>query len=107
MSPNAPSNGPARSTLRIPDVGGCHGGHIMRLMSRMACACVSFAFVHVAFASSGQAGVRPGVEIGLSRSSLSYDDDDGFPFQYWDRGWRNSFTGGVSLELPFSEKVGL
>ena len=53
------------------------------------------------------ADVRPGVEAGMNFSSLSYDDDDQIPFPYWNRGWRTSFTGGASFEIPFTERFGL
>lgn len=46
-------------------------------------------------------GVRPGIEGGANVSSLSYDDDDfAILFDHWDRRWRPSFTGGLTLELP-------
>ena len=61
----------------------------------------------ISFPSSGQAGVRPGVEVGMNRSSLSYDHDDGFPFAYWDRGWGTSFTGGASTEVPLRGRFSL
>src|SRR6185503_10314229 len=33
--------------------------------------------------------------------------DDHPLFQTWDRGWRNSFTGGASLELPIRGRFAL
>lgn len=53
------------------------------------------------------AAVRPGIELGANLSTLSYDHPDVFPIQYWDRGWRPSFTGGVSLEFPIREQFSL
>lgn len=53
------------------------------------------------------AGVRTGVELGVNTASLSYDDDSGFPFIYWDRHWRSSFTGGVTLEVPLQDRFAL
>ncbi len=47
---------------------------------------------------------RPGVELGVNVSSLSYDDERAFPIPYWDHHWRPSLTGGVTLEIPFRER---
>ena len=57
--------------------------------------------------TTGHAAVRPGVEVGVNVSSLSYDDDSYSLFDYWDRGWLTSFTGGASLEIPFQERLSL
>jgi hypothetical protein len=57
--------------------------------------------------STGLAAVRPGVELGVNVSSLSFDDPDIFPLVYWDTSWRPSFTGGLSLEVPFQGRWSL
>lgn len=46
------------------------------------------------------ARVRIGAELGLNYSSLHYDDLSGFPMSIWDPGWRTSFTGGATLQMP-------
>ena len=55
----------------------------------------------------GEARMRAGVELGLNYSSLSYDDLTRFPQTIWDPGWRPSFTGGATLQIPIRGQFGL
>ena len=59
------------------------------------------------FGAPALAGVRLGVEIGANVSSLRYEHLDAFPpiTSHWDPGWRMSFTGGASLELPLRRQL--
>ena len=43
----------------------------------------------------------------MNISSLSYENAEGAPFVYWDRGWGTSFTGGATLEVPIRERFAL
>ena len=56
-------------------------------------------------ASRAVAGMRAGVEIGLNYSSLHYYHLDQVPQIYWDPGWRPSFTGGVTLQVPIRGRL--
>ncbi len=47
--------------------------------------------------------VRPGVEFGIGRSSVDYDD----PLPFWDNGWATSFTAGARVELRYGPHFGL
>lgn len=49
------------------------------------------------------AGVRPVVEAGVNLSTLDYDR----PAAFWRNGWRPSFTGGASLEIPLGSRFRL
>jgi hypothetical protein len=57
--------------------------------------------------SCAVAGVRAGVEIGLNYSSLHYYHLDQIPEIFWDPGWRPSFTGGVTLQVPIRGRFDL
>ena len=61
----------------------------------------------LAAAPAAWARVRPGVELGVNVSSLSYDNDNQFPFTDWDRHWLTSFTGGMTLEVPLRARFAL
>jgi outer membrane protein with beta-barrel domain len=63
---------------------------------------ISVIVLAASFGAPAMAGVRFGVEIGANVSSLRYVHLDAFPpTSNWDSGWRMSFTGGASLELPW------
>lgn len=53
------------------------------------------------------ARVRPGVEVGLNYSSFNYYHRDQVPATYWDPGWRPSFTGGATLQVPIRGRFDL
>ena len=74
---------------------------------RLSCLCLCLAAIVVGLPSTAQAGVRPGVEVGLNLSSLSYVDDSSFLFSFWDRRWRTSLSGGTSLQLPLRGRFNL
>ncbi len=68
---------------------------------------LSLALCVVLGATDAQARIRPGIELGVNFSSLSYDKPDETPIAYWDLGWRNSFTGGATLEIPIREHLAI
>ena len=55
--------------------------------------------------SDANARVRPGVELGVNFSTSSIDDQEVVTTLGWDVGWRNSFTGGGTLEIPIRERL--
>jgi hypothetical protein len=81
----------------------------MRARSLLHASCVFpwLALLILAVPSRALAGVRAGFEIGLNYSSLNYYHVDEAPAIYWDPGWRPSFTGGATLELPLRGKFDL
>src|SRR5688572_29321755 len=80
---------------------------MMLLRSRVYAMSSCLVLLTITFATSAHARVRPGVEAGVNISSLSYENDGGAPFVYWDRGWGTSFTGGATLEVPIRERFAL
>jgi hypothetical protein len=40
-------------------------------------------------------------------SQLRYEDTPGPPFDFWDPGWRGSFTGGADIEFPLNDRLSI
>jgi hypothetical protein len=68
--------------------------------NRIGSVLLCIVLLSIATPSRAVSGMRAGVEIGLNYSSLHYDQLDQVPEIYWDPGWRPSFTGGVTLQVP-------
>ena len=54
---------------------------------------------------AAHARIRPGLELGVNFTTSSYDDPEVVTFFGWDVGWRNTFTGGGTLEIPIRERL--
>src|SRR5215831_13488903 len=65
------------------------------------------AVVTLVCAVPSQAKVRPGVELGANVSSLKFDDMDSVPLNYWDTSSHASFTGGLTFEIPFADRLAI
>src|SRR6267378_5468687 len=74
---------------------------------RSACTLPLMVLLIIASPSRSAARVRPGIEFGLNYSSFNYYHRDVVPASYWDPGWRPSFTGGATLEVPIRGRFDL
>ena len=74
---------------------------------RSACTLPLMVLLIVASPSRSAARVRPGIEVGLNYSSFNYYHLDVVPATYWDPGWRPSFTGGATLQVPIRGRLDL